>query len=961
MTEDMTDDFIPVPGCLVKYKLNDSHRFGRVRSNRNDEVLVNWQGNTQTTVDPKAPELSSGFKVGHVVLDRTPDIGHQSLGQGTVIQQRVLAGFEQLLVEFKSINRKVWMPYQHLVLAKDAKTRYRFGDISRSDTDAEKLRLKTLAHAIELWNENTGSLSHLDIDPLPHQINLVHHILSSGNLNWLIADDVGLGKTIETGMIIHALRQRNVAKRILLITPAGLVRQWQEELYHKFNLDGFEIYGEDFKVTSDQLRKWKLHDCVIGSIDRLKSESHIDILLAAEPWDLIIFDEGHRLSRKQDGLKFKASERFTLAKKLRHKTKSMILLSATPHQGEQDKFIALLELLRPERRAQLMSLSINPEIIRDMVFRNHKADVTDLEGNFIFQGKTVNAVSVPGSPAFKTFEKQLAEYFKLGYSASTEGENQQARAIGFVMTTYRKLAASSIKAIRAALLRRIAKIENRRDELHAIVDSLMELEADERFSGENEELLITTHNPDREFFDGELALLQELIISSNELLNNDKKFEYFKSEVIDKILTNNSKEKVLIFSEYRNTQDYIKDNLVRVFGDSSVSLINGSMTHDERRKAIEHFESKGSFLISTEAGGEGINLQRACHIMVNYDLPWNPMRLVQRIGRLYRYGQKKRVAIFNLFQPDSLDQKLIVSMYDRIEQIVNDLSTLHKGEFNEGLKDEILGEVANQIDVEDVLSNLNKLGISRTEQRVSEALDNAKYSVIKQREILDYAATSSSDEMQFEVTVSPSHIHNFLIGMLEINGIEYTNHPEKKTIRIKFNDDYQAKFKSILGQASILEATTDRVVASNRSNTHLLDLSSPITQYFIGQATDYDFGGLSAVVNSAQSTDHTEINTSIMKWQDLQGNIIKKQLCICCRSEDGVRVNPKGALDVFLQKSLAVDSSLPSPNREHFKQVVAEIDLGLSEYMAINSNRYLIPSDINWVNIATVTRQAFYI
>ena len=181
-----------------------------------------------------------------------------------------------------------------------------------------------------------------------------------------------------------------------------------------------------------------------------------------------------------------------------------------------------------------------------------------------------------------------------------------------------------------------------------------------------------------------------------------------------------------------------------------MSLINGSMKHDERRKAIEHFESEGSFLISTEAGGEGINLQRACHIMVNYDLPWNPMRLVQRIGRLYRYGQKKRVAIFNLFQPDSLDQKVHCLVTDRIDQIVNDLSTLHKGEFNEGLKDEILGEVANQIDVEDVLSNLNKLGISRTEQRVSEALDNAKSSVIKQPEILDYAATSSSDELQFE-------------------------------------------------------------------------------------------------------------------------------------------------------------------------------------------------------------------
>nr|WP_241878129.1 SNF2-related protein [Psychrobacter sp. PraFG1]UNK04554.1 SNF2-related protein [Psychrobacter sp. PraFG1] len=244
----MANDLIPVPGCLVKYKLNDSYRLGRVRSNKNNEVIVKWQDNAQTTVNPKAPELSSGLKVGHVVLDRTPDIGHQSLGQGTVVQQRMLAGFEQFLVDFKACNRKVWMPYQHLVLVKDAKTRYRFGDISRSNTEAEKLRLKTLAHAIELWNENTGSLSHLDIDPLPHQINLVHHILSSGNLNWLIADDVGLGKTIETGMIIHALRQRNVAKRILLITPAGLVRQWQEELYHKFNLDGFEIYGVDFTI-----------------------------------------------------------------------------------------------------------------------------------------------------------------------------------------------------------------------------------------------------------------------------------------------------------------------------------------------------------------------------------------------------------------------------------------------------------------------------------------------------------------------------------------------------------------------------------------------------------------------------------------------------------------------------------------------------------------------------------------
>lgn len=198
-----------------------------------------------------------------------------------------------------------------------------------------------------------------------------------------------------------------------------------------------------------------------------------------------------------------------------------------------------------------------------------------------------------------------------------------------------------------------------------------------------------------EFFAGELDTLRELVEVSHDLIRQDIKIKVFINSIIDQILVKNPVEKVLIFTEYRTTQEYIKAKLEQRYGFGKVEMINGSMGHDERRKAITNFEETGQFLVSTEAGGEGINLQKSCHIMVNYDLPWNPMRLVQRIGRLYRYGQKQNVLIFNLHQPDSVDERVILTMYQRIEQIVNDLSNVQSHEFNDGLKDEILGSLVN--------------------------------------------------------------------------------------------------------------------------------------------------------------------------------------------------------------------------------------------------------------------------
>jgi len=219
-------------------------------------------------------------------------------------------------------------------------------------------------------------------------------------------------------MLLAALKQRGTFRRILLVIPAGLTRQWQDELRQKFGMDDFQIYGHDFFIHDP--RQWKFYDHVIGSIDRFKADDHKDLLLTAGPWDLIVFDEAYRLSRRQWGRKLDASDRFRLAAELRNVTDSLLLLTATPHQGMQDKFQALLELLRPELRDEINRLSLNPSILKDIVIRNNKADVTDAEGNFIFKGKTTHAIPVAISEDARSFDRALQAYLRRGYAASRE-------------------------------------------------------------------------------------------------------------------------------------------------------------------------------------------------------------------------------------------------------------------------------------------------------------------------------------------------------------------------------------------------------------------------------------------------------------------------------------------------------------------------------------------------------------
>lgn len=946
------EHYLPVPGCRVLCTLPSGEETTAqvIRSDtiqNEPKAQLAWLGRKETTWMPVS-RLRSGFKTGmYASASGSREAGR--FGEGIIVQSKQVAGIDLHLVEFPEHQVKRWLPWYILSIVSSVKQRFITGHFDASST-TERARLRILAYLFQHWQQNTGALSNLDIDPLPHQIHLVHHILNSGNYNWLVADDVGLGKTIEAGMLIYALRQRKEARRVLIITPSGLTTQWQEELSSRFDLHDFEIYGRDFSIS--KARQWQdhSHDYVIGSMDQLKQKHHLEMLLQAEPWDLVLVDEAHRLSRRQYGLKLDSSERFDLVKELRHREKieNLILLTATPHQGMQDKFTALLELLRPELREELQLIDLHPGLLGEMVIRNYKSDVTDKEGNFIFQGKATHSVEVPTSTESRNFDKSLQSYLKKGYRAgATLGRT--GNAIGFVMTVYRKLAASSVAAIHQSLLNRLKRLESELEDKEGYGAESYE---DHRYQGESEETKASLiSGGEEEFFTGEKEHLEELIRRAQDLNENDLKLHSFMETIIQSTLVNSTNERVLIFTEYRTTQSYLAKALATSFGESTVYLINGSMTLDERMAAIEAFESSGQFLISTEAGGEGLNLHRQCHIMINYDLPWNPMRLVQRIGRLYRYGQRKRVIVLNINSKGTLDEDIIAMMYERISQVVTDMVHVQGDEFNENLKDDILGEIADMANLEEIIEKSQQQDIRRTQKRIDEALERAREAASLQRDLFEHAASFNAATFNEQIVVTEEHLKSFISGMCRILCIELdTAYLKGRIWRLRLPD----KFKKRLNiTRSIHSITFDRDLARKREDIELINYGSDIFREFIDIAMSIGFGGKLASTDLRKAPNQSIIFAALLRWQNEAGRRMSEEFSIFLDDGEESRLNPVEVQQWLMENS--VDMPPPAYDREITQQRFLKLYNHCSQRVRRNMGAGLIPERIDPISMLWAT------
>jgi hypothetical protein len=933
------EKLVPVDGCFVL-----SHErprvLGCVEDRRNEntltpEVLVNWGGNDERW-EPVS-KIYSGFQKGWTVQDVPLSVRRKTRGVGKVAASREIGGRHQVLVQFEDDGKSIWFPYENLRRIMSVEMVFSRSETSHADS-AERFRLRLLAHALENWNQLTGSLDRLDVDPLPHQIHLVHTILSSGNYNWLIADDVGLGKTIEVGLLLAAMKRKGNARRVLIVCPAGLVRQWQDEMKYKFE-QTYLIYGLDFNISDPE--QWKIFDHVIVSMDKAKHPNHIELFRQSGGWDIVAFDESHKLTRYASG---KKADRYHLAEALRPLSDSFLLLSGTPHQGYQDRFVALLELVRPDLSRQVRGLEANPEIVSELILRNRKSEVTDADGNLIFKGQRVHRVPVPTSGATQEFQALLRKYLKEGYKIGESGGGQN-RAIGFVMTTYRKLASSSIAAIERALHLRLQRLKDGATDQEQNYHLEEELDLTDIYEGgdDQDDLDQTAfRTPTGEFFSHECELLEELLTSGKRVRENDEKLRIFIDEVVSPLIKEN--KKLLIFTEYRGTQSYLQESLLNQFGGKeAVVLINGSMSLDEKMASIDDFNGDCRFLISTEAGGEGLNLQDSCHVMVNYDLPWNPARLAQRIGRLYRYGQKQVVIVINLHCQDSFDNAAISLMLTRVEQIAQDMSPVGD-EYNDALYAEILGELLENLDLASILQSTTNMEIRRSTQQIEDALAKAQHTKALHDEIFSYVSGYDKGTIEGTIGFTLQHVHEFIVGMLPIQEIEISHKThDGEVLDIRLPDHLVGKFPEF-GNRSVAKVTASRSLAQKNKQIVLLDFETSFFEYLIEEAKSHDFGGKYACVRQAGGADGV-LSAFKLRWQNDQGASVAEDFTVLFSDDDNnITKNPDFFSNWIMQAARSSNAVSQSP--EYRRQVFQTLSQQAEAILGQESTRFKHPNGI---------------
>lgn len=645
--------------------------------------------------------------------DRVEHVSDASLGVGVVDYVKEVAGDRAAHV--------VWNGSTNPVVYTEAQLRV-VGDLagrlaSTGPGDTVPFQLRVLGRWFQARHEQTGEITNQPFAMLPHQVVVTSRVLSSPpapdkGRHWLIADDVGLGKTIEAGMILEVMRHRaGGSLRCLVVAPAGLVRQWQDELKERF--------GRLFeRFDGNNVNQLQTFGQMVASIDTLKIARNKKAALDVDPWDLVIFDEAHHLTKP-------GVQMYDLARDLREKKKSRntIFLTATPHSGNHDHFCNMLHLLRPDLvEKPAKRFKTLPDLpLAKMIIRNRKHLVTDAKGKKIFHG-IAKAMILAFRPtvAEVAFAGEVNSYLKHGYDEAGKLDQKERSAVGFLMATFGKLASSSREALKSALQRRVEVLQETQGESAGPDGEELDEDASCAVGGATAK----GKKGNQSLITGEAMLLDDLLTRLATLPASDSKLDGFASG-LKKLVANTPGLKVLIFTEYRATQEVLTNKLASLFGTESVDVIHGSKKLDERKEVVRRFNEldQPRFIVSTAAGGEGLNLQRRCHTIVNYDLPWNPNVLQQRIGRVYRYGQTKPVVVYNLKVETDSDAYADNKVYEYLEKKLGDVVDALAQATGEG-KEDLLGDVLGQAAVEGLsLEELHEIAVKEGEKRVEQTIN----------------------------------------------------------------------------------------------------------------------------------------------------------------------------------------------------------------------------------------------
>lgn len=538
--------------------------------------------------------------------------------------------------------------------------------------------LQALAKAQSLLirsiNDQWGVFSRSRVQLLPHQLWVCRQVTQSWPVRWLVADDVGLGKTIEAGLILTPLMASGRVRRLLVLTPARLVPQWRSRLKNMFDIRVQEYTAEQ---DGGRVSFWETATHVVASFHTLRQPRARERLLAAEPWDMVMVDEAHH---------FQAQERDTtltyeLLEQMQDQARinSLVLFTGTPHRGKDFGFLALMQLVRPDLFDPQKNVGEQLAGLRHAMIRNNKAKVTDLQGKPLFHPVTTKTIDYRYGHAEEAFYETMSAFILDGraYASSLTGRDQSARML--LLIALQKLAASSISAIRKALERRRDMLANAMQRASAAMaeetETLDEAAEVEEAMPDHISLLLMRDEVER---------LDELVALSRSIAEESKIKEIV--HLIEDQLPDG--EPLLLFTEYKATQAAVIAALETRFGHGCAGFINGEerlslpgrngkeeIRSLPREEAADDFnEGKTRFLVSTEAGGEGIDLQERCATLLHVDLPWNPMRLHQRVGRLNRYGQTRPVAVYLLRNPATVEARIWSLLEEKLARIQTALS-----------------------------------------------------------------------------------------------------------------------------------------------------------------------------------------------------------------------------------------------------------------------------------------------
>ena len=557
------------------------------------------------------------------------------------------------------------------------------------DADGNQMKLASEAYRISLAHlfDPYLAVHTSSVEPLPHQISAVYQeMLPRVPLRYVLADDPGAGKTIMTGLYIKELMARGDLKRCLIVSPGSLVEQWQDELFAKFHLR-FEILTNDRMESAVSGNIFTEVDRCICRLDKLARNDELQEKLRVSDWDLIVCDEAHKMSATVWGGEVKYTRRFQLGRLLSNITRNFLLLTATPHNGKDEDFQLFLSLVDPDRFEGTHSNSQQAVDVSDVMRRLVKEELLKFDGKPLFPERIAYTVNYDLSPQESQLYQAVTEYVQEEFNRADNLNNDRKTTVGFALTILQRRLASSPEAIYQSLKRRRERLE------HRLAEEKLGKRAEEYRNSDWEDIDDDDLPPNEQEqmeeqvvdhasaaatiaeLEAEIRTLKRLEKMANDVRVSgiDRKWDELSHLLQDNDAMfgkDGQREKLIIFTEHKDTLNYLTEKIRSLLGNAeSVVTIHGGMLRDERRKVEERFKQdvEVRILIATDAAGEGINLQRA-HLMINYDLPWNPNRLEQRFGRIHRIGQTEVCHLWNLVANETREGFVFQRLFSKLEE-----------------------------------------------------------------------------------------------------------------------------------------------------------------------------------------------------------------------------------------------------------------------------------------------------